>query len=412
MNRTPALSVSVGLILGSVAGLMSPGSLAAQTRTLSWTETTRIEVPGTLGTLLRALPGGLDTQSSHQTLHLQGGALVQDDGRSATIFDAGARRFITIDHDAGTYTTMTFDESAQAAREMSALMAEAMAGADVGLDEARAERDAALKELRQAMEEARAELHFRISSENTGRTQRFGAAGTAAQHFVLAELEGTAAPDGVEDVEGGTMVFLVELWQSRELPGADAFYQQWATGLAGDPAMQSLAHDLAVPAQAASDAGAAALAVWDPRISAGLAEVADAVDRIEGTTVRSIVTIALVPMGAALDREALLAWQPESMGAQLRQAAGGAVRDAAADAARGAIRGLSGRLGARGGRDEPGAAADGGPPATRPLLRVTTTKEDIVHGESNQDVLGPLMQRIEGYRQITLEDLLRDAQQR
>jgi hypothetical protein len=411
-RRISCLALMVALAgLSGFAVLTMPSAADAQTRTLSWTETSTVEIPGTLGLLLRAMPGALDTRTSQQTLHLQGGALIQQDGKTATIMDADNRRFITIDHEAGTYMTFSFEESAQAAREMSALMAEAMAEAEEAMAGTQAERDAAMAEMRQLMDEARAALNFRIDARNTGRTQSFGAAGTAVQHVITAELEAAEPPEGVEDAEEGTLVFVMELWQSDALPTPDAFYQDWGARLAADPAMQALAGEIAASAEAVGESSAAALAMWDPRLSAGLGEIAEAVSQIQGTTVRSVVTVALVPEGVELDREELLAWQPGSTGDRLRAEAAGAVRDAAADAARTALRGLTGRLGAR--RDEAQAdQAAEAPRAIRPLLRVTTTKEDIVHGETGEDVLGELQRRMEGYRQITMDDLMREAQTR
>lgn len=401
----------LALALGGIGSLAVPAAVEAQTRTLSWTETSRIEVPGALGLMLRAMPGGLDARTTTQTMHLQGRTLIQEDGNTTTIIDSENRRITTIDHEARTYMTFTFEESAQAARDMARLMTEGMAQAEGELAEARAEMDAAMEDLRREMEDARATLNFRISSERTGRTQAFSGAGTAAQHYVMGEFEATAAPEGVDEVEGGTMVFLVELWQSPDLPNADAFYEQWAANLANDPQIRALGEELQASAQSVTDASATALAMWDPRISAGLTEVAEAVGQIDGTTVRSIVTVAIVPLGVTLDRDELLAWQPAAMGDRVRAEAAGAARDAAAAAARGAVRGLTGRLGARGGRDEPEERpADQAEAMTRPLMRVTTTKEDIVHRESRDDVLAPLMRRIEGYRQVTLEDLMREAQ--
>jgi hypothetical protein len=386
--RSLTLGPLVGAaLLAGVVCLAVPTSLESQTRTLGWTETTRVEMPGALGVMLRAMPGSQAGHTSRQTIHIQGRSLIQETDGGATILDVENRRFISIDHEAGTYTVVTFDEAAATAREFAAMMAEAAAD------------DPAAREWEQATEEARAELTFRISAEQTGRTRSIGTAGTATQHLMLAELEVTAPPEGVEEVEEGTLVFLMELWQSTDVPTEEAFYEAWAAALADDPELQAFGADMADAAGSASESGALAMAAWDPRVSAGMMELADAMEQMEGTTVQSVLTVAVVPTGVALDRDALLAWEPASMGDQLRAGAAGA----AADAARSAVRGLTGRLGR--GRQQEEAAADPAAAVTRPLLRSTTTREDIVYRESDDDVLGPLLSRMEGYRQITLEDL-------
>lgn len=409
MRNVLAARAARGLIValiavGSVA-LLSPSSATGQSSTLSWTETSTLEVPGNLGLLLRTMPGALDTRSSQHMLHLQGGSLIQRDGQHTTLIDADDRRFVTIDDDARTYMVMTFDESAQAARDMSAMMSEAMADAEVSLDESAEDREATMAELRQAMEEAREALDFRLNTERTGRTQSFGAAGTAAQHIIMAELHMAAPPEGVEDAESGTLVFVMELWQSDDLPTPGALYEQWAAELASDPALRSMASDLSASAEGVTDASEAALAMWDPRMSAGLNQLAEAVEHLDGTTVRSVVTVALVPDGLELDRDELLAWEPESTGDRIRREASGAAKEAVAGAARKAFGGLFGR-----GGDEPEEAEE--ELVLRPLFRLTTTKEDIVHGDTGEDVLSTLQQRMDGYRQVTFEELTAGAEVR
>lgn len=76
-----------------------------------------------------------------------------------------------------------------------------------------------------------------------------------------------------------------------------------------------------------------------------------------------------------------------------------------AGAARKAFGGLFGR-----GGDETEEAEE--ELALRPLFRLTTTKEDIVHGETGEDVLSTLQQRMADYRQVTFEELTEGAEVR
>jgi hypothetical protein len=52
--------------------LALPAATEAQTRSLSWTETTRVEIPGALGVMLRAMPGSREIQTTREAIHLRG----------------------------------------------------------------------------------------------------------------------------------------------------------------------------------------------------------------------------------------------------------------------------------------------------------------------------------------------------
>lgn len=382
------------------ATIVSPAVAPAQTRSLSWTETTRMEVPGTLGTILRLTGAADPVRSSHQ-LHLQGRSLIQEDDGFAVVMDLDRGRWITVDHAAKSYTTLTFAEMAKLSREARASVATTAASGRAGRSgEAREERE-------KTMEEVKAELNFRVNSQATGRKQSFGPGITGSQHYVTAEFEATTVPEGVEEPEGGSLVFLAELWQTDDVPSEQALHADWARMVAADARLRSLSEDVAESAESANEALATSLTAWDPQVGAGLARMAEATKELTGTTVRSITTVALVPRGVKLDRDELLAWEPASMGDQLRSGASGAARKAAAGAARGAVRGLTRGMFGRGGGDtpaktEPAAAA---PPAVHPLLRVTTTREGIAYRESSDDVMGALESRIAGYERRTYEDV-------
>lgn len=399
-----ARPVAALLTLVSTALLLPSSDVSAQDGTLSWSETSTVEVPGALGTILRAMPGALESRTQQQSIHVQGGMLVRGDAEHAFVMDAENRRVLTVDHEARTYTAITFDESAEMAREMNAMASEAMAGADEAMAEVRAEHERNTAELRRAMEEARSQLAFRIDSENTGRTRGFGAAGTARQHVLSATLEAAEPPAGVEDAPSGSLVFVMEVWQSEELPTPDAFYEEWGQRLAADPALRSMAADLAGSSESLGDAGATALAMWDPQISAGLTELLRAVEELDGTTVHSVATAALVAADHDIDPTELIDWEPQSTGDQLREKAGDAARDAAAGAARGALSGLFG-----GSKKDDAEEEEAEVEPVRPLLKVTTTKEDIVYSDSDDGAVAALQRQIEGYREVTLDELMKGA---
>ncbi|TVP45993.1 MAG: hypothetical protein EA350_08040 [Gemmatimonadales bacterium] len=359
-------------------------------------------MPGAMGTILRAT-GALGERRTDHGMHLHGSILRQDDGSTSVIFDAENRRFVSVDHEDQTYIEFTFEESAQLARDMGEVLSEARAGADDALREAQAERDEALAELRSSMDAMQEAMTFRVRSEATGERRTIGEM-SAERHLITAELEAREGIEGMEEAAGGQIVFVVDLWQSPDFPDLDRFMEEWAQEMASDPAMQALARDLSESLEPVTgDASAEVLAVWDPRIAAGVKQVMEAMEAIEGTTVESRTLVALVEPGATFDRNELLAWEPNSMGDQLRSQAGDAARGAAQDAARGAVRGLTRGLMGRGGADEEPEAA---PPRVRPMLRITSVKENPSFSTSAAP--GDPLAELSTYRAISLADLMRD----
>jgi vacuolar-type H+-ATPase subunit E/Vma4 len=399
----PHLLVMGSLCALALAGTSSPAS--AQARSLTWTEVTTIEMPGTMGALLRAT-GSLGDRRSEHGIHLQGSVLRQDEGSSSSIFDAGGRRFISMDHEARSYLEFTFEESAQMAREMVDALAESRSELDEALRESQAERDEAMEEFRRNMDALQEAMTFRIETQATGERRQIDGM-SAERYLISAELEARDGVEGMEDVEGGQVVFLVDLWQTREFPDFDAFMEEWARELAADPAMQALARDMAESLEPLAGEGSAEmLALWDPRIAAGVQQVMEAMEELDGTTLESRTLVALVEPGATLDRAELLAWEPASMGDQLRGQAGETARAAAQEAARGAVRGLSRGLLGRGGGGG-GQAEEQRPPQVRPMLRVSSLRQNTVYSPDGQG-MDNLLGELATYRAISLADLMRE----
>lgn len=405
-RHAPPTSGRPFLVVGALCALGLGGAFspaAAQSRSLTWTQITTIEMPGTMGALLRA-SGSLGEQRSNHGLHLRGSLLREDDGSSSVVFDAEGRRFISMDHDTQTYMEFTFEESAQMAREMSEVLAESRADVDESLRESQAEMDAAMEEFRQNMDAMQESMTFRIETQATGERREID--GMTAERFLIsATLEGAEDVEGMEDVEGGQVVFLVDVWQTPEFPDFDAFMEEWGREMATDPAVQELARDLSESVEPlAGDGSAEMLAMWDPRIAAGVQEVMEAMEELEGTPLESRTLVAVVEPGATLDREALLAWEPSSMGDQIRGQAGETARAAAQEAARGAVRGLTrGLLGRRGGDQ----AEEQQPPRVRPLLRVSSLRRDTLYSGDVQEARD-LLAELSSYRAISLADLMRE----
>lgn len=384
--------VQIGLSVGLLC-LAAP--LSAQTRSLSWKESSRIEVPGALGLILRTV-GVADNELPAQAIHLQGRVLIEENDQHATMMDLERRQWITIDHAARTYSAVDFDELAQLSREAMAALRDG-GGADY---------TAARDETRQALDEAGAEINVRFDARSTGQRRSFANGVGGVQHILTTEFEASAVPEGVDEPEGGAIVLLTELWQTTDVPSADALMTSWSEQLANDPAFRALAEEMAASAAAMTEQMSMALGAWNPEVGAGLVRLGEAMEEIEGTTIESVTTVALVPRGVELNQQELLAWSPESMGDRLRSGAASAARDAAGAAARSAVQGLSrGLLGGRRASDDTPAEPAADAPAVRPMMRLTTTKSDFRYEESGRDVAGELYGRIESYREIPAEEL-------
>ena len=291
---------------------------------------------------------------------------------------------------------MSFEESAAAMREMVAAMDSARASAEEALREAEMDRDAAMAEMRQAMAAAQSEFTFRIETETTGRTEAINGL-RARQHFLTTEVESTGGVDGVEGADEGTLAFVVELWQSDEFPDMEDIYADWARDMSSDPALQQMAEEMAESLEPMTgEDGWEMLALWNPGVAAGIQQLSEAMETLDGATIRSVTHIAFVPRGVNLDRGELMAWEPDSMGDQLRGQAGVVAQEAARDAARSALRGATrGFLGRGGGTDTAPEVLEA--PAVRPLLRMTREKANIRVGPVDRS--SPVFQIPEGYQQ-------------
>jgi hypothetical protein len=353
--------------------LLATSPLQSQDRSITWVETTRLETAGTLGTVLQALPGGLTSRRSEQGLHLLGGKLRQDGGSSSMILDLDNQRWTSLDHDARAYTSMSFAQSAEMIRSMAA-------GAGGEMDQARAEMRAALAEnaeererlraeMRGIADEVASELSFDLEVRPTGETRRFGSF-SANRYLLIAQISAPDGVDGVEDQGGGGLAFVVERWQSNDFPSADAAYERWAREMASDPAMQSLARDMAGSLEPISEEiGTELLAHFDPRIAGGLQRLALEAEKLTGVSLQTTTAIAFIPTGVPLEVDAILQWRPGSAGDLVRAQAG----QAAAEAARGALRGLSRGMLGRGQQQQ----AQPQPAGIQNLLRIVNEVTDV-----------------------------------
>ncbi len=363
------------------AALLAPPSVGAQDQSITWTEVTEIEAPGSLGMLLQAMPGGAGARESQHGIHVMGSRLRHDQGSISTIMDMEERRWTTVDHDDQSYTSVGPEEIEQMMAAFGDIAEEVAEELEMHADEVEQEWAEAMEQMRLAMEEANAQMEVRLDSRATGERRDFH--GFAAErHVITGEVELQEAVQGLENGDGGTLFILVDLWQSEDFPNPDRVAEEWAQELAQDEYLQSLAEELAESVDPLTGAfGPEALAVWDPRIAAGIERLSEVLESLDGVAVHRVVNVAVVPDGATLDEETLLAWEPDSMGSRLQSAAGDAAREAAGDAAREAVGGLTRGLFGGGGDDEEEEEVEEEPEA-RALLRITTELADVDRSDS------------------------------
>jgi hypothetical protein len=394
----PAGGPTMGLLaaLTLLVPLLLPDPALAQGRSFEYTEVTTVEASGLLGAMLSRAGGSEERRG----IHVLDTRLRSDEGSTSMIFDAAAAEWTILEHDSRTYMTFSLADFQQAMAAMQGQMDDV----EAAMQEMEAELAEAQAELEAAMAEARETMTLSVDIVNTGQQDRVR--GYAAnRHQIIVTLEDAEGIQGAEDVEGGALVLAMDIWASEELARENPLYE-WHDDPAQNPFYQAMMENPAFQEMAeewqSTDLGGSmeAFAMVDPRMGAALGEALEQLSEIQGMPVRTTSVVAVLPPAVELDTELLLAWEPSTMGDQLRGAASDAAREAARDAARDAVRGLTRGLRGRrgGGEEEPEVREED--LVIRPLVRVTTEVVEV-HGGG---VPGPeLFQVPEGYQPLSLE---------
>jgi hypothetical protein len=351
------------LIAPVVIGLpLMSGGIPAAAQDVQYETMTKVEFPGAMGTAMRLAArlggGSLETV---ETTYIKGNRMRTDAERSSTITDLDGRRMIVIDHEARTYSVLTFEQMLAAAQQAGeALTAEA---------EARhAERNPG----------AEGRLAFRFAVDDPRERDRI--AGYQADRFFLTmEAEGEYVPEGAEAgaerEQAGTLVVLTELWSSRETPAfraQQAFEQQTAREYAAS--------------SAALAQGIAAAFASDPQLQVAFEQSTREAMKIEGMPVRTIVRFVSVAPGRQFDRQLAIAPRQEGPGV-------------AGQAARAGL----GRL-ARAAAGAAGRQQEETRPAQEELTQATfMTVVSEIRNMSTRALDSKLFEPPEGYRQVDLQ---------
>lgn len=330
------------LVPVSLASAVLPGSARAQD--VQYETVSRVEFAGAAGTVMRAAArlGGGSTESV-ETTYIKGRRMRTDAGESSSIVDLESGRVTVLDHRAKTYTSFTFEEMADQARQ-------AVNDAD-----RRTESGAGDPEAR---------LDVRFSVDATNERQRV--AGYDAQRVLLTmEAEAEAVPEGQTEMEkAGTLVVLTDMWTSTDVPILQA------RGAFDDASARQ-----AADAGAALTEGFAAAFADDPRMRVAFERSMEEARKIEGMAVKSVTHFVTVAPGQRFDRA--LATEPRAAGPGLAQRA-------AQEAGRAAIGGLMGRLGGRRAAEpEPAAEAE---PTQATLFTVTSEVRNVRAGSVDASV--------------------------
>lgn len=294
------------------ACLLSSLSAVSAAQDISYWTTTRAEFGGTLGRIMRVVPGGSDPQEKKTSIH--GNMMrVDNEGRS-TIMDMDSSKFVFLDNPTRTYWTMEWGDIGE--------MWQQAAEAEMPEAERAAYTD----------EETRRTVTYDVSFDvdRTGHTERI--AGYEAERVFL-----TFQMDAIEEdeenpdsVTGGTMVLLTELWISNDFPATEAMKRMRPGGQV----------DTEVDPMALS---------YDPRIGAAMERLQEEMEGLDGISLRTVSHFVAVPLELDFDRDAVLRDAERSLVADVADAAA----SSAVNSARRRLGGIAGRFGRRSREPEP-----------------------------------------------------------
>ncbi|MEO9117078.1 MAG: hypothetical protein ABI311_13035 [Gemmatimonadaceae bacterium] len=265
-----------------VASALVPSMMSAQGVVVQ--STTDTHLMGGLGAIasFAARMGGGNMHDNHLTTTISGHKLKTESGNTATIIDADAGTFTTVDNAKKTYTTMTFAEMAAAMQQARQNMASQM---NKPQDTPAADPNAPKGSM---------DMKYSVKVDPTGQHQKV--AGFDAEHvFLTISIEGTAKPENGNAQQVGTMVLLIDQWLSKDAPQIAAMkgFQKAYMAKAGD----------AFRAQAS---GLQAAFASDARIKDGFDAAAKELAKMQGIALRSTTYVTLVPANVTFDRNLAL----------------------------------------------------------------------------------------------------------
>lgn len=310
--------------------LLAWAASPADAQDLRYVRTNHMEVGGTAGRFLSALPGGGDP--TVETTFLKGNRIRRDQGAaSSSIMDWDTGILTTLDHASRTFTEVNLLQVAEATAEGG----KAMQGGLKDMKDAVADgAETAAQETEQAYREDGGDqlgLRVFVESERTGRTETIQGY-TAEQVLVSLEIKGEKdmADWEAQDKRGG-LAIVTEVWLSKDFPE----YQMMAD-MEGE-ALEQLQDD-------GADKGFLGaleyLVTYDPRVKFAFEKNRETIDAMDGVPLRTTMHFVNLPDDARLDRDQVLAEADRSL---INDATDAAQKNAK-KAARSAVSGLTGRM--------------------------------------------------------------------
>lgn len=267
-----AAVVSAGLV-----AVLAAGPAHAQDVTVQ--STSQLKLGGAMGSMMRMMGG---SKENVETSSISGHKMRMDQGKTATIIDVDAGTITTLNNDKKTYSTMTFEQLAQA-------MAAAQAQMKESYEQSKKESQA------KGEDAPRMDFKYDVKVDRTGEKQKI-AGYDAERAFLTLQVETRAAEDQKSEMqEAGTMVVLEDIWLSSSAPGAATKKE----------------FEAAYAKRAKTDLGNQfkALAMvfgQNPEAKEALSAASKEMQKLDGMPLRTTVYLALVPPGMKFDRDLAL----------------------------------------------------------------------------------------------------------
>lgn len=364
------------LPLLTAASAVFAGSASAQD--VTYTTVTETEFGGALGTLMNFVPGGDNTVE--ETIFIKDSWVRTDGDESSIVMDYATGTMLFEDHKNKTYYTLTLDQMLGMVDSMTARAAEDRQD----MTNSSAEPDGS---------EAEIQFDFDMSTDGSGkRAEILGY--DARQTILTLQVEAEGETEDGETILLGDMVMVTDQWTSKDFP-AYAAMKRMREDYSGE---MSAVADRFLEAET----GIAAAFAHDSRFQAAVERNREELEELDGMPVKSTSYFVLVPAGAELDKDAVLAMEgtpiSEGLGSVMGQAAAKAAEEGAKDAIKSRLGGL---FGGGGDKKEEEAEPEVAAPTASILIRTTVTTKDASETTLDAALFGPR----EGYTEEVPEHM-------
>jgi hypothetical protein len=308
--RGKRLPVIAFLPLFAIAITLTP----IHAQDVEWSTWNKVEFSGALGTMMRIFAGNGESITKS---YIKDARSRSDQEKRSSILDLENPRFIEINHDAKTYTIMTFAQMAEYMKQMQRKADSAMAQA-----RAQAAKEPPPKPTEEKQAEVDVKIDFRI--EKPGEKQKIQGY-DAERQFVIVETEAMVTPEGGGQAESaGRLIIFNDSWNARGVPIEQAQLNM-AAKAASSPELQKTAQSTVK-----SSEGMITAILSDPKARAALEKTMKEVEKIEGFELKGTMHLVIVPPGMQFDRDKALADEKGGGGAgqTARSALGGMLRGA------------------------------------------------------------------------------------